>query len=125
MKISVSKKSASIPPGEYQSIIKDISLTKNFKRDIIEFLFEVVEGPYSGTALRGFCNGSTVEISSHSKLYRWYQCATGDELEDGHELNTDDFLNKVLTVDVKTKISKKTKNSFSNVTDILGVRYEL
>lgn len=125
MKLRVGERQSSVPEGEYQAIVKDIRTSKNFNRDVFEFLFEIVDGPHKGVQARGFCNADYEAFTSHTKLYHWYEMVTKDALTTGDELDTDDFYNKVLIVRVETKVSKKTKNEFSNVTEIVGVKDEL
>jgi len=97
-----------------------------FKSKPVLFLsFEIVEGEHRGIVLRGFCNAAHETFSENTKLYQWYYKITGDALEPGDEADLSPLFNKVLKIQVSDNVSRKTKNKFSNVKDILGVICEL
>lgn len=125
MKFKIGRKTILLSEGTYSAVITSIKKITNFKRPALEFIFEIVEGEYKGVELRGFCNADYEVFSSNTKLYKWYEKATGQSLEPSDDLDADDFLNRVLKVKIENKKSKKTGNDFSNVTEILGVVREI
>lgn len=126
LKFKVGNKRSWVPPGAYRVKVNNIEKKTPFgDRPVLEFLFEIVSGDHKGVELRGFCNANYETFSENTKLYQWHAAVTGDELEPGDELEINVFFDKILEVEVEEKISKKTKNKFSNVTKILGVIGEL
>lgn len=125
MKFKVGRQNNVIPDGIYQAIVTDIKERHTFKRPALFFTFEIADGPHSGVQAYGFCNASYKTYTSRTKLYAWYEAATGDSLDADDDLDTDDFLNRVLKVRIERKTAKKTKNEFSNVTAILDLVREL
>jgi hypothetical protein len=126
IKIKAGVRHAHIPPGNYKVRVTEIrESTFINKRKTFEFHFEVAEGEFKGTNMRGFVNGNYESFSPYTKLHRWMLPFTKGDLESGDELDLDIFMNKILIASVADKISRKTGNIFSNVTEILGVHCEL
>lgn len=127
LKIKVGSPRSWIPPGKCHVTVKNIEKTRPFKdKWAFQFTFEVSDGEYHGVQLRGFCNANYETYSQNTKLFQWLSVVTGDDfLEPGDELDLNVFFDKLLEVKVEEKISKKTKNKFSNVTEIIGVVCEL
>lgn len=121
----VGKKRSWVPPGIYQAKITKIEQVNNFNKPVLNFIFEIVAGDCREVELRGFVNANYETFSENTKLYQWYLAASGEALLPEETIHMDDFYNKVLEVKVEDKISKKTKNQFSNVTEILRVVHEL
>lgn len=125
LKFKVGNKRAWIPAEIYNAEVVSIEQKMLFKdKPILEFIFEIASGEHEKTELRGFCNANYQTFSENTKLYQWCAAATGNTFEPGEELDLGVFYNKVLIVKVEEKISRKTKNKFSNVTEILGIFYE-
>ncbi len=115
-----------IPDGEYKAIVRDIhadSFIKQRKSFVIKF--EVAEGEHKGVALNSYLNGQYETFSARTKLFQWYSTVAGYEPDTGDEINLEMFQDKLLKVKVETKISKKTGQKFSNVTNVLEVVCEL
>lgn len=126
LKFKVGNKKSWVSPGIYQVKIVRIEKKTPFKdKPVLEFLFEITSGEYKGIELRGFCNANYEIFSENTKLYQWYAAVTGDVLGYGDELDTNVFFDKIIEVQIEEKISKKTKNKFSNVTKIIRMVYEL
>lgn len=126
MKVKIGLKSQSIPDGEYHVMVKKIVETKVFKRRTLEFHFEVVEGPHKDIQCRGFVNMEYETISAHTKLYKWISIATNAELDAGEDCDLENtFGDKVFLARIESRTSKKTKNAFSNVTELKKVVHEL
>ncbi len=126
MDFTIGTRQTKIPPGEYSAKVIEIK-TDTFigKRKSLQFTFEIMEGEFRGTQLRGWLNAHYESFSEHTKLYRWYSVVYKDDMDTGEKKTTDVFFDKILKIKVETKASKKTKNEFSNVTDILGVIHDL
>lgn len=126
IKVKIGARESAIPPGDYKAKVAEIS-TGSFinKRRTFVFRFEIVEGEHQGASLRAFVNAQYEAFSAFSKLFKWYSVVMGEELEPGGEMDLDNFTNKVLVVRVETKESRKTKNLFSNVTEIKSVFCDL
>ena len=117
---------AHVPPGQYKVKVVDIHQTKYMnKRPTLEFEFEIVDCEYRGTKIRGFVNADYETFSAYTKLYKWYFIATGDELGYGDEGDFSEFEDKIFLAEVETKESRKTKNQFSNVTDLISLLGEI
>ena len=115
-----------VPPGEYLAKVTEIREgTYINKRKIYEFIFEIADGPSRGTIVRGFVNGHYEAFSEYTKLRQWLNTISGNCVEAGEEIDLDIFFNKILRVTLEPKQSRKTKNAFSNVTNILGVYQQL
>lgn len=125
MRFLIGERFTAVPEGEYEVVLKDIKDHKTYKRPSLMFVFEIVKGEHAGTKANAFLNINYKTFSPFTKLYKWHTTVLGHELGPDEEINTDVFLNKVLRVKVEAKIAKKTKNTFSNVTDILGVIRDL
>jgi hypothetical protein len=125
IKVRVGLRAQVVPPGAHRARVTQIKEGEFFKRRTIEFVFELVDGEHKGVQVRGFLNGDYDAFSAHTKLYKWFTAATKDELEPGAELDLDAFYNKVFEVQIETKTSRKTKNQFSNVTEILRTVWDL
>ena len=126
MDFTIGTRQTKIPPGEYSAKAMEIKEgTFIGKRKSLQFTFEIAAGEYRGTQLRGWVNAHYDSFSEHTKLFRWYGVACKDDMDIGEKKTTDVFFDKILKIKVETKSSKKTKNEFSNVTDILGVVYDL
>lgn len=121
MKLKVGEQISTIPQGVYDLIIRKIELSTTYKRPCLVFEFEVARGEHKGLSLKAFCNADYKHFSNRTKLYRWNTAITGDELEQGDHIDTNDFIGKIVRAEVVTKISKKTKMEFSNVVDIYNV----
>ncbi len=119
LKFKVGECRSVVPPGEYKVRIISIVKKPNFNREILVFLFEIVEGSHKGTQLNGFCNADYKSFSSNTKFYQWYCVAIGEEPEPGDDIELDAFFNKVYLARVEIKSSRKTKNPFSNITELL------
>lgn len=124
MKIKVGTRS-SVPSGEYKVVVENIEKEEKFKRQNLVFYFRIVEGPYKDSILRGFINVQYESFSEHTKLYDWLSKTLGYAPELNEEIDTDVFYNRVLIVQVESKASKKTGNSFGNVTRIIRTDMEL
>jgi hypothetical protein len=125
IKIKMGDRSQHIPAGEYLAKVTIIKEGQFAKRRTLEFYFEIADGPHRETMIRGFVNAHYESFSSHTKLRQWILAITKDAYESQDEVDLDIFLNKVLRVTVESKISKKTKNQFSNITNILGMVEDL
>lgn len=124
--IKVGERLPTIPPGQYLAKVTEIVPTMFLnKRKTLEFRFEIVDGPYRGVRIRGFVNAHYESFTNFSKLGQWILKVLKEELPAGEELNLNIFFDKILVVQVETKISRKTKHSFSNVVDILEVKLEI
>ncbi|MBK8202625.1 MAG: hypothetical protein IPK68_10030 [Bdellovibrionales bacterium] len=127
IKVKVGAAHKVVPDGEYKCIVREIKAgTFVGKRKTFEFHFEIAEGEHKGVQVRGFVNGNYESFSSNTKLYRWHCIANGEsELPVGDEINLDDFLDKVFVARIVTKESKKTKNLFSNVEEVIRKHLDL
>ena len=114
-----------IPPGEYQSVVVDWKLEQKYGRRSLVLIHEIAAGENRGVQLRQWLNANYETFSPQTKLYRQYEIVTGEALEEGEELNPDDFKERVYRVRVETKKSQKSGNEHSNVTEILDVVREL
>lgn len=121
MKLKVGNSIDTVPDGTYELIIRKIEQSTVYKRPCLVFMFEVATGKFKGSELKGFCNVDYETFSNRTKIYQWYFIVTGDELEHGDSLDTEDFIAKVIEAKVVTKTSRRTKMEFSNVTEILKV----
>lgn len=125
MKVLVGQRKRLVPPGEYQARIVDIRKKEVVnKKCVFEFVFEISDGVQQGAKLSGFVPAGYEAFTEYTKLYQWYLAATGDALEEGAALDLDDFKGRVLKVRCETKVSRRTKNEFSNVVEILGLVME-
>ena len=126
LKIRLGDRHQFIPPGEYRAKITDIREgTFVGKRKSLEFMFELLDGEHVGKTARGYVNAHYDSFSEYTKLRQWITAVGKIDTDPGTEIGLDLFFDKVLRVQVETKISKKTGNTFSNVTGILGVVCEL
>jgi hypothetical protein len=116
---------ALIPPSEYRARVAEITEGSYMgKRKTFQFHFEIAEGPHQGVKLFGFVNAHYKTFTAHSKLHKWMAAISNGDMDSGAEVDLDIFYGKILIVKVETKESKKTKNHFSNITEILGVYFE-
>lgn len=125
MEFKVGDRCHAVPDGEYEAILIEVQENQRFNKKQLDFRFELKNKDVVGNIVRGFVNISYDSFSAHTKLYKWHQAVTGEDLEPGCSLNIDVFMDKVLLVKVETNTSRKTKNKFSNVTEIKRVIYEL
>lgn len=126
MDFTIGTRQTKIPPGDYSARVVEVKEgTFIGKRKSLQFAFEIADGDYQGTQLRGWVNAHYESFSEHTKLFRWYSNVCKDDMDVGEKKTTKVFFDKILKIKVETKISKKTQNEFSNVTDILGVIYDL
>ena len=127
IKVKVGAAQKVVPDGEYKCLVREIKEGSFVgKRKTYEFIFEIADGEHKGVQIRGFVNGNYESFSSNTKLYRWYCFAIGEsELPVGDELSLDEFLDKLFVVRIVTKISKKTKNTFSNVEEVISKYMDL
>jgi hypothetical protein len=115
-----------VPAGEYKVRVASIDRHSfNGKRAVFHFNFVIVDGPHKDVKMRGFVNANYEAFTAYSKLFQWCTAVMGEEPEPGDGLSLSIFYDKVLRVRVEEKTSRMTKNKFSNVTEILGVDYEL
>ncbi|HRK01685.1 MAG TPA: hypothetical protein PLH57_03410 [Oligoflexia bacterium] len=126
IKISLGPRQTVVPAGEYLAKLVEIKEgTFVGQRKTFEFLFEIASGEHSGIIVRGFVNANYETFSEYTKLRQWATMVARFDTDMGAKLDLDIFFGKILKVKVETKVSKKTKNLFSNVTAILGLEYEL
>jgi hypothetical protein len=125
LKVRAGANSQRVPPGQYRVRIINIEQKATFNKPIFIFKFEIAEGDHHGKSLNGFVNGAYEVFSPNTKLYQWYQVASGEAPEAGEAIEFGAFENKIFLVEVKDKESKKTKLVFSNVVELLGVICEL
>lgn len=125
MKFRVGKAGKVIPSGKTIARVLDIKTEVKYKRKTLIFTFEVLNPKeFHGVELLGWVPAHYESFSSHTKLYKWHTAATGDELNADDEINLEVFMNKALIVEVVDRTSKKTKNKFSNVSEIVEVHHE-
>ncbi len=125
MKLVAGGKNRHIPPGQYKARVIRIESGSFFgRRKAIHMTFEILEGPSKGTEINAFFNAHYEHFSPYTKFYRWYSIVTRESPEAGEEMDTDLFMGKVILVNVEDKVSTKTKNLFSNVTDIIEVIHD-
>ena len=126
IKIKIGQRQQLIPDGEYRVKLSEVKEGSYIgKRKTLEFHFLIADGEHHGVLVRGFVNAHYETFSEHTKLYRWIKAVSNECLDPGEELDLDVLYEKILRVQISTKESKKTKNKFSNVTDILGVYLDL
>lgn len=126
LKIKFGSRQQVVPSGEYRVIVRDIRKDKFIgKRDSLEFIFEIADGSHAGSQIRGFANAHYETFSEYTKIWRWLAAINAADDDPALEIDLDVFYDKVLNVKIETKISRKTGNQFSNVTDILGVACDL
>ena len=115
-----------VPEGEYQATIIEIKETSYLgKRRTLNLVFEIKEGKFFGNRLNGFANANYKSFSEHSKIWKWYSTTTGKTPDTGDDFDLEEMKNYVVQIQVKNKESRKTKNAFSNVTDIIKPIMEL
>lgn len=124
MKFKIGERQAAIPSGEYHAVLWELKETQLFKKRHLVFTFEIRGGLHHGMHLRGFINADYDSFSPFTKLWKWAAAVAEGDMDPGDELDTEIFWHKILKVRVETKISKKTGNPFSNVTEIEGVVIE-
>lgn len=126
MKIKCGQRHQAVPPGEYRVKVTDIREgTFVGKRRSIEFIFEISDGEHFGKSIRGYANAHYDTFSEYTKLRQWIQAVTRIDSEPGCEIDLDVFYGKILRAQIESKKSRKTGNTFSNVTNILGVVCDL
>ena len=75
--------------------------------------------------VNAYINAHHDSFSEHSKLNQWATVVLGERLEEGVDISTDIFKDKILKVEIEAKPSKKTNIPFNRVTSILGVDREI
>jgi hypothetical protein len=124
--LKVGSRQQRVPPGEYLAEVVEVKEGSFIgKRRTLQFQFKISDGPSRGILINGFVNAHYESFTEYSKLYQWYQRATGHSLNPDEEINLENFYHKLLKVRVEDKTSKKTGNKFSNVSDILALAGEL
>lgn len=126
LKIKLGHRQSLIPPGRYRAKVTKICESKFAgTRRTFHFNFQVADGEFQGAEIKGFVNANYESFSEHTKLKKWLDKVAKTDSEVGEILDLDIFFDKILVVLVETKSSKRTKNQFSNVVDILEVYHEL
>lgn len=120
LKFKLGRKSQAIPDGEYLAKVLEIKRTQVFQKPVLELDFEVADGEHRGSALKAFINFPYETFSAQTKLYRWASVVLNGA-SPGDEIDASIFLDKLLRVRVEMKESRRTKNRFSNVTEILAM----
>ena len=122
----VGDRRSALPEGEYDVVLLKIEKASyGGKRARLDFVFEVRSGEFRGSIVKAFVNSQYEKFSSFTKLYQWWCIAAGREPEEGEDISTQVFFDKVLRVKIETKVSRKTAIAFSNVTQILSVTGEI
>lgn len=122
IKFTVGERQPVIPSGEYQVRVEEIKETAFMnKRKTYTFVFRIVHGDFHDVLVRGFVNAAYQSFSEHTKMYKWASVVHKDDMEPGAELDLSAFYDKVFLVRIEPKKSKKTKNEFGNVTEIIKV----
>lgn len=118
------KRIEEVPPGQYEAIVTNISEGKFMKKQHLCFTFTIINGGYGGIQLNGYVNTCYESFTKFSKLGRWWEILTGEDLNMSEEIDVNQFKGKFFIVEVK-KTTSKFKNSFSNVKDILKLIDEI
>ena len=110
-----------LPEGDYVVVLERIAPTSFMgKRSVLDFTFNIAEGPHKGIRVKAFLNSHYEKFSSFTKFYQWWCVAAGRPPEEGEDLTTEVFFDSIFTARIKTKISRKTKYHFSNVTELIA-----
>ena len=118
--LKMGERQQQVPEGEYQATIIEIKETSYLgKRRTLNLVFEIKEGKFFGNRLNGFVNAHYDNFSEHSKLWKWYSIITNITPDPGDDFNLEEMKNFVVLIRVKNKESRKTKNVFSNVDEII------
>lgn len=125
--LTVGKRTADVPPGQYQARIVEIQAKEFFGKNKrqLEFTFEIAEGEFQEISLLGFANAHYTTFTPFTKLYRWYSIAAEEEPDEGEIFDLNILFDKIFLVEVDRKKSRKTGNPFSNVTEILSLVCEI
>jgi len=107
-----------IPTGTYRVRLIDLQLTASdrFKRELIRWIFEVVEGDLAGTQVSGI---TSMRISERSKAYRWFTALGGQPKEkDGKKvIDLQDVVGNEALARIETRRDANGRE-WSNVVDL-------
>lgn len=111
----------SVPAGTYRVRLVDLQLTASdrFKRELIRWIFEVVEGENAGTQITGV---TSTRISDRSKAYRWYTALGGQLVEKEGKKVVD--LQSVIGKEAMARVETRTDaqgRQWSNVVDLFPI----
>lgn len=125
MKFKISNPTHLVPEGNYDAKVIKVDSARIYQKNTLILWFEILNGDYNGSIIKGFLNAQYEVITRNTKLFQWYEKVIGHELDENEEIDTDNFFNRALKVSVKNKVSRKTKNEFSNVSEILHLISEI
>ena len=123
--MKIGERQKTVPEGHYKAVVLKIEERTRFNKKQLDFTFELKDQNEHGVILKAFLNANYESFTSHTKIYRWLAVANKNDLEEGAVFSEKIFYNKVFLVEVKEKISRKTKNLFCNVTEIVKVLHEI
>ena len=105
-----------IPTGEYPAKIAEIEHSEGQFGEQVKFTFMILGGEYDGQTLLGWCSA---KFSAASKLYKWSKSAFGAAIPKEYSFNSDDVLNRKVTL---TVIVQEKENGEGEFNKIEGVR---
>jgi len=111
MKIEVGRdRYVQLPDGRYRVKMVDIFESKSECGPCHEWVFEVVGGRFHGCRLNGRTNRHNAWAPRH-KAGQWYFALTGQRLQEGAVVETDELIGKTAWAEIKSGRSKKGKPS--------------
>lgn len=111
-----------VPDGNYRVKLVDLQLTASnkFGREVLRWIFEIVEGDHKGVQVSGV---TSTAMSERSKAYRWFSALGGKpvEKEDGRKVvNPRTVIGNEAIARIETRRDAQGR-TWSNVIDLFPI----